>query len=740
MRKVFSPRVLFALPATAAAFLALAIFPSVSMAASWNPEPSGTNSTLVGVSFVDQNHGWAVGGNVPLVGGGGSGIFATSNGGSSWSPQTSPVSDRFNGVSFVDQNHGWVVGGAVGSPLAGAILATTNGGASWSLQTSPPGTPDLYSVKFVDQSHGWAVGAGGTIIATTDGGATWTSQTSGTTNDLYRVFFLGQNDGYAVGQNGTILSTTDGGATWTSQTSGTSNLLYGVSFVDQNRGWAVGAGGTILHTVDGGAGWSPQASGTANDLYRVFFLDQYHGWAVGQSGTILVTTNGGANWSPQASGTGNWLADVDFTDLSHGWIVGTGDTILATTNTSYWTWYDDVGGSNWVLIANPASAPGSLVTSQLSIGGRAMSLAGYNNGVVAPGHSITPIFPGVMNGPVKAVTWAPAGGILSQRSLWPHGGSSMEEVNGTERGRLSNHFYWTWYDMQSPGYSDWVLVSNPGQDHNGNPQGTVSATVKIGGAAVWSGAIAPGGRVTPTFPGRMGGPVEVISSGGDVLASQRVLSNYGTAFNEVPGIPAAELSDRYFWTWYDMQSAGAKDWVLVANPNSTAVTAHIWIAGHQWNGTIGPGQHVTPTFPGLIGGPVEVWTDGGAKVIATQRSIFGPSFEEVPGLAASTSGNYYALASDYNWTWYDQRSPGMTNWVLVANPGWKQDGSPQGTVTATVKIGGVPVWSGTIAPGANKTPTFAGKMGGPVEVSANGNVIASQRVLYNGYFNEVLGQ
>lgn len=38
------------------------------------------------------------------------------------------------------------------------------------------------------------------------------------------------------------------------------------------------------------------------------------------------------------------------------------------------------------------------------------------------------------------------------------------------------------------------------------------------------------------------------------------------------------------------------------------------------------------------------------------------------------------------------------------------------------------------------TPTFPGTMGGPAEVtSTGGTVITSQRVLWNGYFNEVQG-
>ncbi|MCL6105890.1 MAG: hypothetical protein M1309_00830 [Actinobacteria bacterium] len=47
----------------------------------------------------------------------------------------------------------------------------------------------------------------------------------------------------------------------------------------------------------------------------------------------------------------------------------------------------------------------------------------------------------------------------------------------------------------------------------------------------------------------------------------------------------------------------------------------------------------------------------------------------------------------------------------------------------------------SIPHGGNWNPDFPGKMGGPVNVTSTGGpVLASQRVLWNGYFNEVLGQ
>jgi hypothetical protein len=127
-----------------------------------------------------------------------------------------------------------------------------------------------------------------------------------------------------------------------------------------------------------------------------------------------------------------------------------------------------------------------------------------------------------------------------------------------------------------------------------------------------------------------------------------------------------------------------------------------------------------------------------APSIASQRIIWGPSFGEVLGM-----GNI-DLTDEYNWTWYDESSTGARNWILVANPP-----AAPAAIFYEIWIAGVKVHDGgPIPPGDNETPTFPGDIGGPVTVvsfsdaahTVSANSIASQRVLWNGYFNEVWGQ
>jgi hypothetical protein len=414
-----------------------------------------------------------------------------------------------------------------------------------------------------------------------------------------------------------------------------------------------------------------------------------------------------------------------------------------------WTWYDDIGGDNWVLLANRPQNPSNMLF-KLSIAGTEYpltSIQGLPPGYVPPGSTIYNKYPGLMGGPVKAINMNLfERAITSQRVLWPKGGDSLEELPGQIFEQFNSKLYWTWYDMASPGFKNWILISNL-NDYQ------INYDIRIAGNLVDAGTIPANGRVTPSFPGVIGGPVEVNAwnSFGDpvfIMGSQRVLSNGDTAFNEQPGLSSQMLSDHYVWTWYDEASPSAQNWVLVANPPGSAsnIWYEVWIGGVKVRdaGPIVPGANETPTFPGMIGGPVEVksFSDAAhtlpANSIASQRIIWGPSFGEVLGRANGTLGNLH------HWTWYDEQSPGARNWVLVANPP-----GAAGPIYYEVWIGGSKVRDGgPIAPGGNDTPTFPGVMGGPVQVRTYSDPahtviapsIVTQRVLWNGYFNEVWGQ
>jgi hypothetical protein len=459
-------------------------------------------------------------------------------------------------------------------------------------------------------------------------------------------------------------------------------------------------------------------------------------------------------------------------------------TVAGPTRNYFWTWYDNRSSINWVLMALPLenSAPMSyeyMVGNQIpQVYADSPPTGTVDSGGIATSRFFDSPGVGLLGGPVKAASTTGNKAIASQRSLWK-GGNSLEEVLGTEESKLSDHYYWTWYDNKSPGMFDWVMVSNPGI-------ATIYYRIKIGGVIPMasetvegkaSDSIAPGQSANARF-NLKNGPVEVetfsdpgMTIPANSIASQRVLTNMGTAseaFNEVPGIPETELSSDYLWTWYDNVSPGAYDWVLIANPQPAGDSAsydvyyEITVGGSiptqmiegTPTGIIQPGKNVTPRIANVSNGPVEVKTwkseiDPGtgmqkkltlANAIASQRTIWGPSFEEVPGYPRT------ALASDYHWTWYDQLDAGTYDWIHIINT----NSTPVyyeitvGGSAPTLVVEGTA--SGTIAAGELVHPRFL-KRGGPVEVRAwtdsgkgtPADVMTSQRVLWHGYFNEVPG-
>jgi parallel beta-helix repeat protein len=320
----------------------------------------------VSASPVHNATGWVVGD--PSDGYGT--ILCTTDGGSTWERQGSIgkiPNVNSDGVSAVDSNTAWVVGG---NESCGVILYTTDGGNTWTRQGEGE-IPDveLLGVSAVDRNTAWAVGYNGTVLHTTDGGSTWEQQGGGTIPDvqLQGVCAVDHEtawvtglpfDGYA-----TIFHTTDGGDTWIRQGSAAEfpdGHFLGVSAADSSNAWAVGGHteGTIFpsfvfHTTDVGNTWVNQApNDTAmGDANEVFAVDVNTAWMVQDHGNIFCTENGGEDWAKQECNSTFWyLVGVSAIDADTAWVVGAGEgtaggRILHTTN----------GGDTWETQTPPVN-------------------------------------------------------------------------------------------------------------------------------------------------------------------------------------------------------------------------------------------------------------------------------------------------------------------------------------------------------------------------------------------------
>jgi hypothetical protein len=167
----------------------------------------------------------------------------------------------------------------------------------------------------------------------------------------------------------------------------------------------------------------------------------------------------------------------------------------------------------------------------------------------------------------------------------------------------------------------WVLIGNPSATQ------TANCTVSIAGTPRSTHAIPPGGRVTPSYGSLLDGPVKVTCDIA-VFASERSL--YQGSFNEIMGSPPTAFNTEQWFPWYD--SVYGSTWVLVGNPSAAqGANCAVSIAGTvRSNHDIPAGGRVTPTYGGVVDGPVTVNCD--VPVFASERATYGSSFNEVMGV------------------------------------------------------------------------------------------------------------
>ncbi len=179
-----------------------------------NQVPAGYESTLLqGVFTPDGVNVWATGG----PSGGYATILKSSDGGLSWTRQSGGavgLLDHVLGISAVDANTAWAMGGTV-SGNAWKVLGTTDGGVTWTQQNA--GAHDGNEICAVNASTVWAV-SDSTIQRSINGGTNWSESTS--QEYTMGINAVGSPQAWAVsaGLSGAIFSTADGGSNWVEQT------------------------------------------------------------------------------------------------------------------------------------------------------------------------------------------------------------------------------------------------------------------------------------------------------------------------------------------------------------------------------------------------------------------------------------------------------------------------------------------------------------------------------------------
>ncbi len=259
-----------------------------------------------------------------------------------WTEQKSNTNLTLNGVHFIDENKGYAVGGD--SWYLGIVLNTQDGGTTWQIDSLT--NKQVFGLYFDQEERGYATGIDGYVF-TKEPAEDWLFHRFYSWEIMRDIAFFDKNNGVTVGgvayKTGIIQHFMDG---FVQDTFIQTNYeLSGVCYSDANTVHAVGYG-AVIRSTDGGYHWELNA--IEGDFFRsVHFPTSSVGYAVGYTGTIIKSTDSGENWTKIRKGNRQLSKDVAFrsvyfVDENKGYIVGDKGAFWMTNN----------GGDDWQIVDN----------------------------------------------------------------------------------------------------------------------------------------------------------------------------------------------------------------------------------------------------------------------------------------------------------------------------------------------------------------------------------------------------
>jgi len=230
-----------------------------------------------------------------------------------WEFQDSGTTENLYDICFVDEYHGWAVGGK------STIIRTTDGGNTWERLDYTEEGFTFKCVEFVNVLTGYMIGDDWSaenptytykVLYTRDGGVSWEDRTP--SNEDYAHFrdlaVIDENTCWVtaeLGIRGRILHTKDGGKSWEIQyidQHSYPHTFHGIDFIDYDTGWALNAiysdmyGPTYCYkTENGGAEWTEIEMGARLDQNKIYAVNEEIIWAC--NFLIQLSRDGGYTWS-----------------------------------------------------------------------------------------------------------------------------------------------------------------------------------------------------------------------------------------------------------------------------------------------------------------------------------------------------------------------------------------------------------------------------------------------------------
>ncbi|MFZ1321935.1 MAG: YCF48-related protein [Ignavibacteria bacterium] len=288
----------------------------------WINKTSNLNvSDLISIDFINENTGYATGGNS---------FVKTTNAGLNWNEQNIPNIDSLNYINFFNESTGIISGSK--------IFKTTNSGFSWDSLSQFSG---IAAIDFFNLDTGYFIRQQN-LYETLNGGINWSFHSF--ENELVAFDYLENNDtGYVVTKYyvgvppitliNDVFITIDNGLHWNLLSRFTGAVLLSIKFNSNGTGYVSGNG--IYKTTNGGNTWTNIYQGQFLITNGPYFYNDNIGYSI-SSNTLYKTTNSGNTWSNIFYSSETWgahsLNNIFFTSINTGYIIGSDGKILKTTN------------------------------------------------------------------------------------------------------------------------------------------------------------------------------------------------------------------------------------------------------------------------------------------------------------------------------------------------------------------------------------------------------------------------
>ena len=236
-------------------------------------------------------------------------ILYTKDSGETWARSEIGLNYPIYGLSFINADTGWVVGGDFfGERRRGIILNTKDGGVTWEIQFETNSTGIFssrlfHAIEFSDSLNGWAFAgdyfdnfSSTYLYRTTDGGIEWNITGTSFYAPLWEISV--HND-TIWGGGAAFISSNNGGENWIVDPWDQYSFftVQDVKLINGCKGWVLAvtlsepSGSVIINTEDCGATWIDKLSQQNPILQSLYILDNYGAWAVGSSGVIMSYRN-----------------------------------------------------------------------------------------------------------------------------------------------------------------------------------------------------------------------------------------------------------------------------------------------------------------------------------------------------------------------------------------------------------------------------------------------------------------